>query len=780
VGDLPKRFKGNVPPGAWAGPPEQAAVIPIRSTLAHQFAGFLVAGISSRLKWDESYRSFLDLAARQIATSIANARAYEEERKRAEALAEIDRAKTAFFSNVSHEFRTPLTLMMGPLEDAIADSEGMSDANRERIHLAHRNSLRQLKLVNTLLDFSRIEAGRIQASYEPTDMCAFTIELASLFRSAIERAGMRLAIDCPPLREMVYIDREMWEKIVLNLLSNAFKFTFEGEIKVSLRSVGPKVELTVADSGTGIPEDEIPKLFERFRRVKSAQGRSYEGSGIGLALVQELVKLHGGSVHVESTVGKGSTFTVTIPLGKDHLPADRIGSLRTLTSTGLRGEAYVQEALRWLPERQDIANEVQAPPLLAQSKSISSSKQPEQPAARILLADDNMDMREYVQRLLCEQYEVIAVADGEAALKSARERRPDLILSDVMMPRMDGFELLRTVRADQDLKSIPVVLLSARAGEESRVEGLDAGANDYLVKPFSARELLARVGSHLAVARVRREATERERELRTKAELERSQIRTLFMHANKELEERNADVLRQSEELRELSWRLLRTQDEERRHIARELHDSAGQTLAVLGMNLGMIVQAAEESAPDIAESAQQTQELVQQLTKEIRTTSYLLHPPLLDENGLPAALSWYIRGLTERSGLDVAFTISQEFGRLPRDMELVVFRLVQECLTNIHRHSGSKSATIQIGREPDRVLVEVRDQGKGISPEKLAEIQSKGSGVGIRGMRERLRQFKGDMIIDSNSGGTTVVVTIPVAQQLGSHDAVPGFESKI
>jgi PAS domain S-box-containing protein len=234
----------------------------------------------------------------------------------------------------------------------------------------------------------------------------------------------------------------------------------------------------------------------------------------------------------------------------------------------------------------------------------------------------------------------------------------------------------------------------------------------------------------------------------------------------RELEERNADVLRQSDQLRELSWQLLRTQDEERRHIARELHDSAGQMLAVLAINLGTLVESAKQKAPEIAESAKESHELVQQLTKEIRTTSYLLHPPLLDENGLPAALSWYIRGLAERSGLEIAFNISQEFGRLPREMELVVFRLVQECLTNIHRHSGSKSAVIQIDREIDRVSVAVRDRGRGISPEKLAEIQSGGSGVGIRGIRERLRQFRGQMRFDSTSAGTTVTVTIPIAPE--------------
>ncbi|MFZ0641445.1 MAG: response regulator [Candidatus Acidiferrales bacterium] len=772
VSALEDKFR-CVPRGPWSDPPTTAAVVPVRSNIAHQLVGFIVAGVSARLQFDESYCNFLELLSTQISTMVANARAYEEERKRAEALAEIDRAKTAFFSNVSHEFRTPLTLMMGPLEDAIAESEGLSGPNRERLELAHRNSLRLLKLVNTLLDFSRIEAGRIQASYELTDLSHLTAELASVFRSAIERAGMRLVIDCPGLPKNVYVDREMWEKIVLNLLSNAFKFTFEGEIAVSLRAVDSAVELGVRDSGTGIPAEEIPRLFERFHRVKGARGRSYEGSGIGLALVQELVKLHGGSISVESKVNQGTVFTVTIPLGKNHLPADRIGGPRTLASTGLHGDAYLQEALRWLTERQAVAEEVPVGSTLLAADVPPPSFQECQERSRILLADDNADMREYVQRLLCERYEVAAVADGEAALQRAREQRPDLILSDIMMPKLDGFALLRAVRAEEDLKSIPMILLSARAGEESRVEGLDAGADDYLVKPFSARELLARVGSHLAMARIRREAAELERKLRTEAE---SEVR----QRTKELEEKTADVLRQSEQLRELSWRLLHTQDEERRHIARELHDSAGQTLAVLGMMISSVVEMARPKIPEVADSAKEIHEVVQQLTKEIRTTSYLLHPPLLDENGLPPALSWYLRGLTERSGMDIGFYISEEFGRLPRDMELVVFRVVQECLTNVHRHSGSKNAAIWITRETDRVLVEVRDEGKGISPERLAEIQSKGSGVGIRGMRERLRQFQGEMIIQSGGAGTTVLVTIPLNAATDPVQPTDSFESAI
>ncbi len=279
-------------------------VLPIPAPNHGGLAGLLALGVSPRRVWDGPYRAFFDLVAGHIGTALADAGAHEAERRRAEALAEIDRAKTAFFSNVSHEFRTPLTLMLGPVEDALADvDEPLPPGQRERLETAHRSGLRLLKLVNALLDFSRIEAGRARASFEPTDLAALTAELASNFRSACEKAGLRLVVDCPPLPEPVFVDRDMWEKVVLNLVSNAFKFTLEGEVVVRLAPVGGAVELSVSDTGTGIPAGELPRIFERFHRVDGARGRTHEGTGIGLALVQELVRLHGGSVRAESTSG---------------------------------------------------------------------------------------------------------------------------------------------------------------------------------------------------------------------------------------------------------------------------------------------------------------------------------------------------------------------------------------------------------------------------------------------------------------------------------------------
>jgi signal transduction histidine kinase/DNA-binding response OmpR family regulator len=492
-------------------------------------SGRLVVGLNPRRPFDAGQKAFIELVAHELGTAIASAAAHEEEKKRAEALAEIDRAKTAFFSNVSHEFRTPLTLILGPVEDMLAESAARPH-DRERVELVHRNSLRLLKLVNTLLDFSRIEAGRVQASFEPTDLAVFTADLSSAFRSAIERAAMKLVVDCRPVGEPVYVDRDMWEKVVLNLLSNAFKYTLKGSITVSLRRVADAAVLAVTDTGVGIPEGELHRVFDRFHRIEGVHGRTHEGTGIGLALVKELVKLHGGTVIVESIHGVGTTFSVSVPLGKAHLPGDHIAPARTLAQTVVGASPYVEEALRWLPDNLRALNasdEVGAEAVLPPFQRHTASGTDIQPA-RILLADDNADMRDYVARMLRAQYEVEAVGDGATALSAARRRPPDLILADVMMPVMDGFGLLREVRTDPMLRIVPLLLLSARAGEEARVEGLAAGADDYLVKPFSAKELVARVGTHLELARIRREADERLRaDLDAMTRLQR--IGTLFV-----------------------------------------------------------------------------------------------------------------------------------------------------------------------------------------------------------------------------------------------------------
>jgi signal transduction histidine kinase len=458
-----------------------------------QAGGLLIAGLNPLRLYDESYEQFLQLASSTLSTAITNAQAYEVERKRTETLTELDRAKTEFFSNVSHEFRTPLTLLLGFLEEEMQQPGGS-----ERLQIVHRNGLRLLKLVNSLLDFSRIEAGRMGAAYAPTDLAALTADLGSVFRSAIEKAGIRFHLECPALRRLVYVDQTMWEQIVLNLLSNAFKFTFEGEIAVSLTAVASFVRLTVSDTGCGIAPKHLPHIFERFYRIQHNCSRTRQGSGIGLALVEKLVHLHGGRISVKSTVNRGTSFIVEIPFGPAHLPTDKIvAAYAGGRSDQLRRAALADEAQLWL-----VDDEVLPPP----GRLDRAPASPASPRSRIVVAEDNADLRLYLGRLIEREHDVILVNDGEAALAATHEHHPDLVVADLMMPRLDGYGLVTRLRADPSSARVPIILLSARAEEDARIEGLEHGADDYVTKPFSARELRARINTHLGLARARQTA----------------------------------------------------------------------------------------------------------------------------------------------------------------------------------------------------------------------------------------------------------------------------------
>ncbi|MDG4664546.1 SpoIIE family protein phosphatase [Mycobacterium sp. 236(2023)] len=483
-----------LPSGDWREPPKQALVVPLLH--GGSPSGFLVAGLNRYRPLDEAYRGFVTLVAGHIAAGIGLSRSYRTQEKRAEELAELDRAKTTFFSNISHEFRTPLTLILDPVSE-LRRSGTVDEAAREELDVVWRNGLRLTKLVNTLLDFSRIEAGRTQARYEAVDLGALTAELASVFRSAIERAGLEFDVDSEPMDDVVYIDRDMWEKVIFNLLSNALKFTFEGSVSVTARQDGTEAVVEVSDTGTGVPADEMPRLFERFHRIENARARSNEGSGIGLALVQELIALHGGTITADSAEARGTTFTIRLPFGAAHLPADAIASPNAHRRTAGGADAYVEEALRWIPT--DVSGSVSEFTYAA-----STSERGSAPPARVLIADDNADMREYLTRLLrSDGYQVDAVVDGIEAVEAVRASAPDIVVSDVMMPRLDGLGLVAELRADRRTAAIPVLLLSARAGQEASISGLRAGADDYLVKPFAAAELLARVRANVELARLR-------------------------------------------------------------------------------------------------------------------------------------------------------------------------------------------------------------------------------------------------------------------------------------
>ena len=498
VDDLTRVYE-PFPGGPWAVRPRQARLLPLQKQGQSELQGFVIVGLNPLRAFDHDYKHFLDLVAAQIASGLAAVTAWEAERRRADALAAIDRAKTDFFANVSHEFRTPLTLIRGQLEQTLAAPDRELDPSaRDSLQMAYRNSERLLKLVNSLLDFSRLESHRTTTHLEPIELGPFTADLASEFRSAIEAAGLQFNVDCPPLASPIPVDPQMWEDIVMNLLSNAFKYTLSGSISLSLCQQESAVVLTVTDTGTGIPAAALPNLFERFYRVPGAQGRTHEGTGIGLALVQELVKLHHGTITVDSEMDQGSRFTVTIPLP----PAEAMpGAASAAIPAPVSAHSFVRQAMRWMSP-----NDTE--PFPAQPESPTAAEPLCAPPGRgiVLLAEDNADMRAYIQRLLERRFTIVTARDGQEALDYLRKSPVDLLLTDIMMPRLDGFALLSQIRADAALRDLPVVLLSAHAGDEAKIEGLDVGADDYLVKPFSARELLARVTTHLSLAKTRREA----------------------------------------------------------------------------------------------------------------------------------------------------------------------------------------------------------------------------------------------------------------------------------
>ncbi|APR78289.1 PAS/PAC sensor hybrid histidine kinase precursor [Minicystis rosea] len=473
--------------------PQSAVVVPVACSAQDRALGALVAGLSPVNAFDEGYRCFLRRVAREIATALVDVRRQEETRRRAESLLELDRAKTMFLTHVGHELRTPLTLILGPVEDMLADgAEPLTPTLRAELDRVRRNAHRLMREVEALLDFARVDVGRVKVVYEPTDLAGLTREAARAFEPAATRAGLGLTIDCPSLPEPVFVAPNMWEQVIFNLVSNALKFTFEGAIEVRLCALDNRVRLTVRDTGTGIPADALPRLFERFYRVPHARARNAEGLGIGLALVKQIVRLHKGSIHVQSAPGQGTTFVIEIPRGKGHLPPERTVAATSSANRPPRAASIANDVLAWPAEPLEPA------PAAARSAG----------AGRILVAEDDPEMRDYLVRLLAPIYEVEAVPDGAVALARAEANPPALILSDIIMPELDGLRLVHELRNDSRTSSIPVILLSARGGNDAAVEALGSGADDYLVKPFGARELLARVRTHLELARARRDAAE--------------------------------------------------------------------------------------------------------------------------------------------------------------------------------------------------------------------------------------------------------------------------------
>ncbi|NEZ60361.1 response regulator [Adonisia turfae] len=462
--------------------------------------GQIIGSISLRQsqprQWHMEEINLAQAVANQAAIAVQQARLYQTTRQQAEQLLALDKQKTTFFQNISHEFRTPLTLTIGPLESAVENGTGLPF---DQSVIALRNSRRLLRLVNQLLDLQRLDAGQMQATFYPCDFDQVIKSVAESFQAYCDRKHITLTTQIQPCSS-VYLDLEKFDKVLYNILSNAVKFTpAEGSIQITLNTFENRCYLEIEDTGIGIRKEQLPHIFERFQQADGSASRTHEGTGLGLALVKELVELHGGQVRVSSTYGAGTMFTIELPMGADHLPVDRVSkTFRTLEPR----RAAVELADLHNQVVDTAAAEVQRPKA-AQPQSIDLS-QANPPALdkniHILVVDDNPDLRSYVASILKRRGYGISTADnGATGLEIARKRQPHLIITDLMMPQVSGIELIQQVRLDAALQGTPIILLTAKVDDDTRLEGVEQGADAYISKPFKDRELLAEVHNLLAL-----------------------------------------------------------------------------------------------------------------------------------------------------------------------------------------------------------------------------------------------------------------------------------------
>ncbi|HEY9629874.1 MAG TPA: response regulator [Coleofasciculaceae cyanobacterium] len=474
------------------------------------YNGKIIGSISLRQlsqprRWETEEVELAQAVAAQAAIAVQQSRLYHTTRQQAEQLLALDRQKTEFFQNVSHEFRTPLTLMLGPLESAVEQEQGLS---YEQAVVAQRNSRRLLRLVNQLLDLQRLDARQMQPHFRPCDLLNFVEQVVDSFRPYCEKKQITLRTDLSgvSIHPTVYLDVEKFDKVLYNLLSNAIKFTeAKGAIEVNLRAAGDHCLIQVKDTGVGIRPDQIPYLFERFRQADGSASRSHEGSGLGLALVKELVELHGGSVAVESIYGESTVFTIRLQTGRAHLPFEQV----------VEAPAELQSS-RAAIELADIETELQEqgdlPTIEAFTEAFTTAgtaSTAQALTAKVLIVEDNADMRSYVSSILQRVgHEVHAARNGAEGFQIAQTLHPDIIVTDLMMPRVSGLEMIHMIRQQETLKGIPIILLTAKADEETRIEGAEQGADAYLSKPFNDRELLAEVRNLLALKASERKVAE--------------------------------------------------------------------------------------------------------------------------------------------------------------------------------------------------------------------------------------------------------------------------------
>jgi signal transduction histidine kinase len=607
----------------------------------------------------------------------------------------MDRLKTEFFANISHELRTPLALILAPVRKRLA-AGWTNEEEKQDLELIERNARLLLRQVDDLLDLSRFDAPRMKVEYAEVDLAKTIRLVASNFEGLAGERGLGFAVEAPGTLP-AQLDPPKIERVLLNLLSNAFKFTpANGTVRIAVRRTGDRAIVEVEDSGPGIPPDQREVVFERFRQLNSGPDRQFGGTGLGLAIVRQLLSLHAGTIRIEERgAGNGSLFRVELPL----LAPAGAEVRRTAEEPGM-------DATR------------QAVKELATPEPARRPSQRATPAGApvVLLVEDNPDMNAFIAGALsAEAYRVVCAFDGQEGLDKALQVRPDLILCDIMLPRISGDRLVKEIRRHRDLEDVPIILLTARADDELRVKLLREGAQDYLHKPFDTALILAKVDRLIADRRRRRET---------------------------------------EEALHRLSGSLLQLHDRERKQIAWELHENTAQCLAALQISLSMVRM--DSLSPEVEQILDEGNALLEQCCSELRTLSYGLHPPLLDDLGLSEAIELHVQNFNKAGGIPVSLDIPSDMGRLPAEFELTLFRVLQEALIDLRCHSGTEKASVRLFRDAFHVGLEVIARGW--------PAQEQGAEIGMASIRERIGSLGGRFEIARESKGTTLLAVLPFA----------------
>ncbi len=674
-----------------------------------------------------------------------------ELRKAYDKLKELDVMKSQFFATVSHELRTPLTLILSPLESMKQGDVGSFSADQKKfIETMHKNTLVLLKLINNLLDFSKIEAGKMKVNYEKQDIVELVKVMMESALHTAERRNINLTMDADRDVPEIYFDREKIEKVFYNLLSNALKFTPDkGQIKIEVRNKGNVVAVSVSDTGIGIPEKDQKRIFDRFAQVDSSAARQYGGTGIGLSLAKELTELHQGKIYLDSSPGRGSTFTFELPSGTSHIDKDLLVEEKAgETEKRMRAEALSKEISdRVALEFVDIQVDEVKP-------FVPESKDKDKPT--VLVIEDNPDLVGFLVHLLSDQYNVLTAGDGVEGIEKVNAEIPDLVISDIMMPRKDGYAVCKEIKSGERTKHIPVILLTAKADISMKIEGLEYGADDYVTKPFNSKELMARIKSLLNLREMEGEIQERSMEL--------EKLNLQLEVALDDLKETQSQLL-QSEKMATMGTLA--------GGVAHEINNPLGAILANAQMLLRDVKNKEDrESLELIEESARRCRDIVKSLLTYSRKPATEKFKPV-DLNEVIGDTCNLLKHQLEGENIK----IETEYGKLPRfpgnanELQQVFTNLILNSRDAIKELDKPGKIIVKTSHEGDFIVSRVIDDGAGIEQKNIEKVfdpffttknlaDELGTGLGLSITRKIVEKHSGEISIESEVGeGTTITV---------------------